>query len=642
MASLTRSEMNLLEKLYNLRGEDSTILKNIEQDAESVDKQKTQKEEESKAVEEKIEALTKTIQDLKDTSDSFVARFSDCKRSDYETLLTVIDLPFDPEAAVLYVQEKTPPKIEELQRDKETKEEESAKLIDEIEEAKLKLAELDRDKETAGKNRDNLNKLLSEILEGNLNITVQELTDLLKELKFSEAECNEIGKLLFFSDALVKYDDMLKTGKSTAEQKVATEEPKHTPTEEATVVQEEAKSEDSGATLDELHKLLESAKEENASKETAPNVEEEQTTPATQEAADEGIDAQKILEQLKLATEPNADLLADSEFSKKYLFLKTYAADEDIALNLQVIRGNSYQNLVQKETKLSEAGISPALLPLSIFEDNNAENYVTNVKNLNAKGFALDENELAKQVAALYTDSTIFAKNLDLVVSYNLLFKKANGKLPLEILAQNTEELVQAMDAVIDNSEEAILNNSPEFIGKCVDDILGRIATLRTNSISYRSNDGKYKALLGDPIAYNNALGGTMDASVPLVSKEQNNTTLATFITTKEIMDVLNAGTMQYVDATMGSSYQTMLDKLASLSDVSDYSYKIAGVHFSKKRFERNLVALTQGLAKQGINANMDEVIFAALVFDSNKKAEEMKMVAETLGFSLATGGMER
>ena len=213
MSQLTLKSRNLLDKLYNLRGEDSVILakKNkVKKDASEV-LQKA-KEEKGRLISD-ISKLKEEEQMLNNEGNCLLIALGNINGDTFKNVLDELEIEFNPNDLYSKIKKLLPKKIEEIVSENE-KFSNILKDIDvEIENATAKIEEAGLRIDEALSNQTRLNSFFDMILSGNINITRDEITTLLEKLDFDKDEQKEVAKLLMFpEDGLYEYDSSVKNG----------------------------------------------------------------------------------------------------------------------------------------------------------------------------------------------------------------------------------------------------------------------------------------------------------------------------------------------------------------------------------------------------------------------------------------------
>ncbi len=222
MKMLTADMTKLLDKLYNLRGEDSVVLSKMEKERKLATETKERTTSEKTALQEKIESLTDEERILGEQGENLVTALSEIKTEDFKTVLDKLKVDFNPDKLSEQVSKLLPLTISKVQEETKAAQEELVKVETEMNTAIATIEELAIRKDEALENQSRLNEYFELALNGNINITRDSITSLLEKFDFSEDECREAAKILMFpEDALYEYEDKLKNaeqpGKSISE-----------------------------------------------------------------------------------------------------------------------------------------------------------------------------------------------------------------------------------------------------------------------------------------------------------------------------------------------------------------------------------------------------------------------------------------
>ena len=219
---MTLSTESLLDKLYNLRGSDSDILKEMDRQKEKAEETKARTTEEKGKLQTDIADLKKLREELQDQGEKFKETLQGIHKEDYETVLSRLRIDFDPNSLLEKLEKNLPRTIETVERDTKKAEDELVKVEDEMNSAITTIEELGIRKDAAIANQEKLNEYFDLALSGHINITRDSITSLLEEFGFNEEEQRETAKILMFpEDALFKYNEKIeakeKSGKSISE-----------------------------------------------------------------------------------------------------------------------------------------------------------------------------------------------------------------------------------------------------------------------------------------------------------------------------------------------------------------------------------------------------------------------------------------
>lgn len=226
----------LLDKLYNLRGEDSVVFKEMESARVEAESTRERTTAEKTSLQEKISGLEKESKELSEQGKKLGEVLKGIDKNAFATVIEKLNIDFDPETLNAKLNETLPGTIEKVNEDIKTSEEELVKVEEEMNTAITTIEELGIRRDAALANQEKLNEYFELALSGNINITRESITSLLEQFNFSEEETREAAKILMFpEDALYSYDERIKESekKSISEvmQEAKTAEP--TPLEKA-------------------------------------------------------------------------------------------------------------------------------------------------------------------------------------------------------------------------------------------------------------------------------------------------------------------------------------------------------------------------------------------------------------------------
>ena len=230
MKILTSEITKLLDKLYNLRGENSVILSEMAKEKEKAEITKEKNETEKAVLQDKIEKLTEEETILGDEGQKLSAALSKINAEDFRFVLDKLNIDFDPNKISNDVNSLLPATISKVKEEKESAKSELVKIEAEMNTAITTIEELGIRKDEALANQARLNEYFELALNGNINITRDSITSLLEKFDFNEDERREAAKILMFpEDALYEYENNLKSeqepGKSISEVIAEAKEP---------------------------------------------------------------------------------------------------------------------------------------------------------------------------------------------------------------------------------------------------------------------------------------------------------------------------------------------------------------------------------------------------------------------------------
>ncbi len=211
MKMITSEVKNLLDKLYNLRGEDSVILKQMNKEREDAIETQERTKNEKEILLKEIERLTNEEAILADQGNHLISVLSNINRDEFAFVLDALKIDFEPAALNEKVNKLLPETIDKVVSENKTAKEKLENVETEMNNAITKVEELGIRKDEALSNQNKLNEYFDLALNGNINITRDEIVTLLEKFDFTEDEKREAAKILMFpEDALYEYDNRLK------------------------------------------------------------------------------------------------------------------------------------------------------------------------------------------------------------------------------------------------------------------------------------------------------------------------------------------------------------------------------------------------------------------------------------------------
>ena len=215
MKNLNSEMKSLLDKLYNLRGEDSALLVSMEKEREDAIKTKERTFKQTAELQEKLSKLESEGRILAKEGENFKNALQMIRKDEFVNVLKELNISFDPNELKKELDEKLPKTLNEFASEKEIAEKELVTAKDEMNKATTKIEELGIRKDEALKNQEMLNRYFSLALEVNIRITRDELTSLLAKFNFNDDEQREAAKLIMFpEDGLFEYENELKNRQS--------------------------------------------------------------------------------------------------------------------------------------------------------------------------------------------------------------------------------------------------------------------------------------------------------------------------------------------------------------------------------------------------------------------------------------------
>lgn len=213
MKAFSNEVKTLLDRLYNLRGEDSIILKKMNKEREDAIETQERTKNEKEVLLQEIERLDNDEKTLAEEGEKLTSVLSNINRDDFANVLARLNIDFEPAMINEKVKSMLPDTISKIATEKKDATEKLENVEEEMNNAIAKVEELGIRKDEALNNQTKLNEYFDLALSGSINITRDAITSLLEKFNFSENDQREAAKLLMFpEDALYEYDASFKSG----------------------------------------------------------------------------------------------------------------------------------------------------------------------------------------------------------------------------------------------------------------------------------------------------------------------------------------------------------------------------------------------------------------------------------------------
>lgn len=360
MNILTNEVRKLLDKLYNLRGEESVVLTKMEEERSAAEETKLRTSKEKELLQEKIGRLATEEASLKEQGERLSSVLANINEEDYKIVIERLGLDFNPESLKAKLDDKLPETINSVVTEAKKAEQELNNVENEMNDAITKIEELGIRKDAALALQEKLNEYFELALNGNINITRDEITSLLEKFGFTEEEQREAAKVLMFpEDALYEYDKDQKGGKSISEVIQEAKEYSGEPTELEAVVSTSDNKEEIKATMQEVGlDYLDY---------TSSDIERISAS-FDKEIMKNNVEYAKTVNLELDIFADNVALLTDKEFiSKMEKLFSLEKTSLDIYLNPSVLTKYSYNELVHSIELLAESGLDPKRVPLMAY-----------------------------------------------------------------------------------------------------------------------------------------------------------------------------------------------------------------------------------------------------------------------------------
>lgn len=218
MMQLAPEVKSLLDRLYNLRGKDSVILTKMNAEREEALKTKERTKQEKEKLKKEITQLTQEGETLSNQGNKLLEVLNNINKNDYGMVLDRLNINFNPQELSFKIKDLLPQTLKKIRIDKDSSNQKLDNIEVEMNNAITKVSELELRKDEVLSNQSKLNNFFEMILNGNINITRDEITSLLGKFAFNENEQREAAKILMFpEDALYEYDSFIKNGNHKVE-----------------------------------------------------------------------------------------------------------------------------------------------------------------------------------------------------------------------------------------------------------------------------------------------------------------------------------------------------------------------------------------------------------------------------------------
>ncbi len=357
MGMLSTETKHLLDKLYNLRSEDSSVLVGIENSKTEAENtlEKTSKQKEE--LQRKISVLTNEEELIQEQSSRLLEVLSNINENDFSLILDKLNISFHPREMETKVNNSLPDLISRTANETNRAQEELINVEEIMNDAVTKIEELAIRRDTAIANQQKLNEYFDLALNGNLNITRESISSLLEQFDFSEEEQKEAAKLLMFpEDALYDYDQETKGGKTMSDVFAEAKGFKEIKAEEP----EEPKPKS------ELIDLMKKC-----------GIDYLDYSTADLEKINDNVDEEVIksninyIKQNNIALDifsDNVELLYDEELIRKIQRLFELGKSAiDVYLNPSVLKKYNYGQLEQVIVEFEKNGLDPKMVPLMAY-----------------------------------------------------------------------------------------------------------------------------------------------------------------------------------------------------------------------------------------------------------------------------------
>ena len=522
MANLTQKTILLLDKLYNLKGEDNIILQEINSKIEGINDTISATDQRRISLEGDKEANENDLLVFTTQQEAFLTAFSDINNDTFGALRN-IGVNVDIGTMVSAVSDKAPAyisglqdKISSIQAEIDNDEAHKTQLLAELE-------ELNKAKAKAESDRSALMSLMEQSLSTDQverdSLYPKYVKDILNRFDFFDSEeINTLTKLILFpEDGLMDYNreypERLANGKVGEAEFITPEETREVPTipaEEPVVVETPT------TPIEESHeqesvKVYEKRSDEEAtsiidltSLNVDPVVVEEDKKEDTieayleslgmdmnrfQEENDKENNIEKLMNELSVTDRGlianNYELLksVNAEVAAyRYRRGHSYLADKELSQKMTVLRA---KNISEKSLKVlleqANSGLRESLetveLRLKAAEDlgtpvtdehldilgKDIVRLARNLALLSEAEISIDDKE-RRNFEYILTESEYIPGDLEILKNYLINITRSNDKYALNVFAKDPYDLLTDIDNIIENNLEEVLTTNPEVL----------------------------------------------------------------------------------------------------------------------------------------------------------------------------------
>lgn len=395
---LNSETIELIDKLYDVKGDNSSLLIAMQEEKEHNIELKAQLSKKRDDLRLNLESISSEEKILASEGEDLKIALAKVSNDNFSTILRKLDIEFDPYALGREVERKLPAAIEEVNDEKNRNIEELDKTEEQLNNVVLRLEELDIRHDEIISNQLRLRHYYDLAMKSDISATREEITSLLLTFNFSDEEARELAKLLMFpEDGLFEYEENLnnkKSNKSMADilssakeknkaKEIVIEEKK----EEKTPIIEDIKVEDSFEPVVEIVEAEENEVKQKSNKEVTKediieffaqkNVDylnftnndiDNMINNFSSDVYTKNID---LINKLGINNDifsDNINLLADKDLEEKINVLKEYGkTPKDIYLNSNILIKYNLKELKDAINVLKENGLNPKDIPLMAY-----------------------------------------------------------------------------------------------------------------------------------------------------------------------------------------------------------------------------------------------------------------------------------
>ena len=332
----------------------------------------------------------------------------------------------------------------------------------------------------------------------------------------------------------------------------------------------------------------------------------------------------------------------------------SYLTDKDLVNKLNYLRGKGVpEKAVLNAVELHYIDCSLEIIKEGVNALENSElgfdkkymaifkygvdNFFRALEELRNSGIEPDDSEIASYLSILTKYADNVAPDTEILKDYGISLLRKNGKYELGLYMKKPGDLVQSIDDIIENGEEALINSTPEVLAMDTDTIVQRLNYVKKNKVDYKEGE-VYADYIYKPGLFNRefntpeleTIGTRAECNVAL-EKSLNHDLCSIFI---EVLDKFYEDERSYKAVELSEEERVVFEELKALLEkefnaklINKNTYEMNDVTISRNKFERNLSCLVSALLSNGedLLSEAREVLIVAALYNS-RRAEGMIM----------------
>ena len=373
-------------------------------------------------------------------------------------------------------------------------------------------------------------------------------------------------------------------------------------------------------------------------------------------------DRTRVLKALQIANsktlKSNYELLKSLDVDDDYIYMiddndYMYLTDAELNNKVTIIRGKGIKDsliknhIINNGLKMDVETLADRIKTITNTEkefkesnlyliEHNLANYEKNIAKLKEAGIELDDKEIRNYMAILERCNNI-EELINLITTYVINLSKKNGKYELNILLNNTKDLLFNLDDLMEQGLEDQISETPEVFDYNIDAILDRIKYSKDNSIPIQDDeDNTIKNYIYDGREFKDSYP---DAKFnKLITREESNKDLKEAFNdayATELIETLDNyykelkeyETLEANDKELYNELLKSAEKELDINTIGKSTSKLKYACISKNKLERNIAIIVNKEEKEKIEENKKVTILIAALY--NLRIPEMEDLVE-------------